>query len=192
MAHGSKMSFGIMATCCYRLCCGQALGVPIQQARQQANMRPEQVKWRRVILDEAHSIKDRRCSTARAVFGLTSKYKWALSGTPLQACAAPCKSIFTSQDGMGKAGGQAYEKLWLKHVWRYMQNRVGELYSLIRFLRIFPYAFYFCFWGHAKSAPKGRTPCECRSLDFPFKRCHRQCDHCGCAPVPPAVAPAPG
>ena len=43
-----------------------------------------QVRWRRVVLDEAHSIKDRRCSTARAVFALTSKYKWALSGTPLQ------------------------------------------------------------------------------------------------------------
>ena len=47
---------------------------------------PGQVRWRRIVLDEAHSIKDRRCSTARAVFALTSKYKWALSGTPLQAC----------------------------------------------------------------------------------------------------------
>ena len=54
-----------------------------------------QVPWRRIILDEAHSIKDRRSSTAKAVFALDSKYKWALSGTPLQ-------------------------------------NRVGELYSLIR------------------------------------------------------------
>ena len=43
-----------------------------------------QVKWRRITLDEAHSIKDRRCSTAKAVFALDSKYKWALSGTPLQ------------------------------------------------------------------------------------------------------------
>ena len=62
---------------------------------QQAGLRSEQVKWRRVVLDEAHSIKDRRCSTARAVFGLTSKYKWALSGTPLQARPAPYNSSHT-------------------------------------------------------------------------------------------------
>lgn len=43
---------------------------------------------------QAHFIKDRRSSTARAVFALQSSYKWALSGTPLQ-------------------------------------NRVGELYSLV-------------------------------------------------------------
>jgi DNA repair protein RAD16 len=43
-----------------------------------------QVRWRRIILDEAHCIKDRACNTAKAVFALTSKYKWALSGTPLQ------------------------------------------------------------------------------------------------------------
>ena len=43
-----------------------------------------QVKWRRIVLDEAHSIKDRSCSTAKAVFALDSKYKLCLTGTPLQ------------------------------------------------------------------------------------------------------------
>lgn len=43
-----------------------------------------QVKWRRIVLDEAHSIKDRNCSTAKAVFALDSKYKLCLTGTPLQ------------------------------------------------------------------------------------------------------------
>jgi SNF2 family DNA or RNA helicase len=45
-----------------------------------------QVRWRRIVLDEAHCIKDRACNTAKAVFALSSKYKWALSGTPLQVC----------------------------------------------------------------------------------------------------------
>lgn len=31
------------------------------------------IAWRRIILDEAHSIKDRRCNTAQAVFALQGK-----------------------------------------------------------------------------------------------------------------------
>ena len=42
------------------------------------------IDWGRVILDEAHAIKDRSCSTARAVFALKGDIKWSVSGTPLQ------------------------------------------------------------------------------------------------------------
>jgi len=66
-----------------------------------------QLSWFRIILDEAHYIKTRSTSTAKAVFALTSLNKWCLTGTPLQ-------------------------------------NRVGELYSLVRFLRMNPHAYYFC------------------------------------------------
>jgi hypothetical protein len=38
------------------------------------------INWGRAILDEAHSIKDRTCSTARAVFALKSNIRWSLSG----------------------------------------------------------------------------------------------------------------
>jgi hypothetical protein len=58
-------------------------------------------------LDEAHNIKERATNTAKATFELKSKYRWCLSGTPLQ-------------------------------------NRVGELYSLIRFLGCNPFSHYYC------------------------------------------------
>ncbi|KAI5475780.1 DNA repair protein rad16 [Pseudohyphozyma bogoriensis] len=75
------------------------------------------VKWNRVILDEAHNIKDRASNTAKAAFALRAKYRWCLSGTPLQ-------------------------------------NRVGELYSLIRFLGAAPFSYYFC------------KACDCKSLHW--------------------------
>ncbi|KAG5606812.1 hypothetical protein H5410_028304 [Solanum commersonii] len=83
------------------------------------------VKWNRIILDEAHYVKDRRSNTTRAILALESSYKWALSGTPLQ-------------------------------------NRVGELYSLVRFLQIVPYSYYFC------------KDCDCRVLDYSSS----ECPHC--------------
>ncbi len=88
------------------------------------------VSWFRIILDEAHLIKDRSTSTAKAVFNLVSLNKWRLTGTPLQ-------------------------------------NRVGEIYSLIRFLRLDPHAFYFC-------KTKG---CNCKSLHYRFT--NSMCDECG-------------
>lgn len=42
------------------------------------------ISWQRIMLDEAHMIKDRSTSTAKAVFALTSLFKWCLTGTPLQ------------------------------------------------------------------------------------------------------------
>ncbi|XP_020530133.1 ATP-dependent helicase rhp16 [Amborella trichopoda] len=84
------------------------------------------VKWERIILDEAHCIKDSRRNTAKAVFALESSYKWALSGTPFQ-------------------------------------KSVEELYSLIRFLQIEPYAYHYCKY------------CSCKLLDH---RCHESGFHC--------------
>ena len=40
-----------------------------------------------------------------------------------------------------------------------LQNRIGELYSLVRFLRFYPYAYYFC-------SKKG---CTCRSMHYRFQ-----------------------
>lgn len=89
------------------------------------------VRWGRLVLDEAHRIKQRTNSTSLAAFALAADFRWCLSGTPLQ-------------------------------------NRVGELYSLVRFLRFSPFAHYFC---------KG---CDCKSLHFRFVD-NKYCQKCGCA-----------
>ena len=36
------------------------------------------------VTAQAHAIKQRSCSTAKAVLALQSEHKWCLSGTPLQ------------------------------------------------------------------------------------------------------------
>ncbi len=76
-----------------------------------------QIKFHRVILDEAHSIKTRTTMTAKACFALKVDYRWCLTGTPLQ-------------------------------------NRIGEFFSLIRFLNIRPFSCYLC------------RQCNCSSLEW--------------------------
>jgi SNF2 family DNA or RNA helicase len=42
------------------------------------------VEWRRVVLDEAHSIKGRVTKSAKACFQLCAELKWCLTGSPIQ------------------------------------------------------------------------------------------------------------
>ncbi|KAJ1604839.1 Swi2/Snf2 ATPase and Rad16-like protein [Cryptosporidium canis] len=87
--------------------------------------------WNRIILDEAHRIKARTTSTAKAIFAIKSRgTKWCLTGTPLQ-------------------------------------NRVGELYSLVRFVGFHPYAYNFCQKGD----------CDCKQLNYVSHL--KYCSFCG-------------
>ncbi|KAL9557636.1 hypothetical protein MBANPS3_001286 [Mucor bainieri] len=64
-----------------------------------------QVTFHRVILDEAHTIKNKQTAAARACCLLDAQYRWCMTATPIQ-------------------------------------NKIEELYSLVKFLRIRP----FCDW----------------------------------------------
>lgn len=75
----------------------------------------DQIDFYRIVLDEAHLIKDSRSSTSRAISRLGCAKRWGMTGTPVQ-------------------------------------NRLDDLYSLVKFLRIDPHSYYFC------------KKCECKSL----------------------------
>ncbi|KAI5301945.1 DNA repair protein rad16 [Ascosphaera pollenicola] len=90
------------------------------------------LKFHRLILDEAHNIKQRTTGVAKACFALKANYKWCLSGTPVQ-------------------------------------NRIGEFFSLLRFLDVKPFACYIC------------KKCPCQSLQWvqdEEKKC-TECRHTG-------------
>ncbi|ETN42213.1 uncharacterized protein HMPREF1541_04154 [Cyphellophora europaea CBS 101466] len=42
-----------------------------------------QVKWRRIILDEAQQIKNHESRTSESAWRLSGKYRWAITGTPV-------------------------------------------------------------------------------------------------------------
>ena len=90
------------------------------------------IKYHRLILDEAHSIKQRTTSVAKACFAMKADYKWCLSGTPVQ-------------------------------------NRIGEFFSLLRFLEVVPFACYFC------------KECACKELHWSQNesRMCTKCNHSG-------------
>src|SRR5438046_7812046 len=44
----------------------------------------EHINWFRIVLDEAHMIREQTTRLSRAVCGLSAQRRWAVTGTPVQ------------------------------------------------------------------------------------------------------------
>ncbi|KAJ4465801.1 P-loop containing nucleoside triphosphate hydrolase protein, partial [Lentinula edodes] len=52
------------------------------------------ISWRRLVLDEAHEIRNASTRKAQAAFAIKAKYRWCLTGTPLQNRISDLYSLF--------------------------------------------------------------------------------------------------
>ncbi|KIK20282.1 hypothetical protein PISMIDRAFT_106069, partial [Pisolithus microcarpus 441] len=52
------------------------------------------VKWWRIILDEAHLIRNWTAKSAEACFNVVGKYQWCFTGTPIQNWVEDLYSMF--------------------------------------------------------------------------------------------------
>ncbi|KAG6336400.1 hypothetical protein ID866_2694 [Astraeus odoratus] len=60
------------------------------------------VKWFRIVLDEAHNIKNRNTKAANACCSLQAKYRWCLTGTPMFLRVMPLNDWHTFNEQIAK------------------------------------------------------------------------------------------
>lgn len=84
-----------------------------------------EIAWGRIILDEAHRIRNTKTSTGSSVLKLKAKYKWALTATPIvndfKDVVAYLKFIGFKIDG---SGWSSRFKEWIPHI--YMARSLSE------------------------------------------------------------------
>ncbi|OAA68681.1 SNF2-related protein [Niveomyces insectorum RCEF 264] len=91
------------------------------------------VNWYRVVLDEAHSIKNRNAKMTKACCALSAEFRWCLTGTPMQNNLDELQSLInflriTPYDNLAE---------WRAHIDAPMKNGRGalairRLHSLLR------------------------------------------------------------
>ncbi|TQV97701.1 hypothetical protein V2A60_006566 [Cordyceps javanica] len=89
--------------------------------------------WWRVVLDEAHTIKNRNAKSTKACYALRSEYRWCLTGTPMQNNLDELQSLIRF------LRIKPYDELrqWRDHIDQPLKNgkghvAIGRLHSVLQ------------------------------------------------------------
>lgn len=89
--------------------------------------------WWRVVLDEAHTIKNRNAKSTKACYALRSEYRWCLTGTPMQNNLDELQSLIRF------LRIRPYDELrqWREHIDQPLKNgkghiAIGRLHSVLQ------------------------------------------------------------
>ncbi|KAM3543606.1 hypothetical protein ARSEF1564_003459 [Beauveria bassiana] len=89
--------------------------------------------WWRVVLDEAHTIKNRNAKSTKACYALRSEYRWCLTGTPMQNNLDELQSLIRF------LRIKPYDELrqWKDHIDQPLKNgkghiAIGRLHSVLQ------------------------------------------------------------
>lgn len=93
------------------------------------------VHWYRVMLDEAHSIKNRNAKSTQACYALESWYRWCLTGTPMQNNLDELQSLIRFL----RIKPYHEQQKWKSDITQPMKNGRGGL--AMKRLRVFLQAF---------------------------------------------------
>ena len=93
------------------------------------------IHWYRLVLDEAHSIKNRNAKATKACRALRSRYRWCLTGTPVQNNLDELQSLIAFL----KVDPYRELSVWKEQIVQPLSNGRGEL--AIRRLQAFLKAF---------------------------------------------------
>ena len=101
---------------------------------QKVNSLLQQVRWHRIILDEAHHIRNKDTKSFKGIFQVKSHVKWFLTGTPIQNNIADLHSLLQvlGVDACQYNSPQKLKKTIKKFVLRRTKESIGLLLPAVR------------------------------------------------------------
>ncbi|KAJ1949105.1 DNA repair protein rad16, partial [Linderina pennispora] len=128
------------------------------------------VDWHRIVLDEAHNIKDRSSNSARAAFELKAKYTWSLTGTPLHNRVGELYSLIRMTRCSPFAMYFNYKSDCTSLSWPFHKSKTCSQCS-------YTYMSHFCYWNYHVMNPIQKNPINSDKSRMAFAKLNKLLDN---------------